>query len=374
MRHLVAFAAVALLVAGCSSSGTTGGVDYKSAGSLPPLEVPPDLTTPREDNRYVVPETAGDKATTLSGYQAGRAQQQAKVGDSSVLPQLANMHVVRDGEERWLVVDNETPDRLWGLVKDFWQENGFLVRTDMPAAGVMETDWAEKRANLPQGGIRGVLNKYLGQAYETSARDKFRTRMERTADGKGSEIYISHRGMEEIISNEKNATTVWQPRPSDPGLEAEFLRRLMVRLGADEQVAKQQVAAAQTSTERAVLKKGPDGIEQLAVLEPFDRTWRRVGLALDRVGFTVEDRNRQQGLYFVRYADPEAEMAKKNGEKGFFARLFSGSDSKVKAEQYRVAVKEDKDNSMVQVLDKDGARDNSQTAHRILSLLHEQLK
>ena len=373
MRRAFAVALGALLVAGCGSSSLLSGnkVDYKSAGTLPPLEVPPDLTTPKEDNRYVVPDSAS-KATTLSGYQAGRAQS-VNAGDATVLPAVANMHIERAGDERWLVVSNDPPEKLWGLVKDFWQENGFLIKLDRPEAGVMETDWAENRAKLPNDGLRSLLGTYLGQAYSTSERDKFRTRMEHTPDRKGTEIYISHRGMEEVISNQQNASTIWQPRAPDPGLEAEFLRRLMVRLGADEQVAKQQVAASPVS-QRAALKKGADGLEQLEVFEPFDRTWRRVGLALDRVGFTVEDRNRQQGLYFVRYADPEAEMAKKDGEKGFFAKLFSSSDTKVKAEQYRVAVKDEKDNSMVQVLDKDGARDNSQTAHRILALLHEQLK
>jgi outer membrane protein assembly factor BamC len=382
MRRMIVVVLGALLVAGCGTSGVKSDkVAYKSAGSLPPLEVPPDLTTPKEDNRYVVPDASGDKATTLSGYQAGRTQRATSIGDSSVLPSVPNMHVERAGDERWLVVSNEQPEQLWGLVKDFWQQNGFLIKTDMPAAGVMETDWAENRAKLPQDLLRRTLGRLIDQVYSTSERDKFRTRMERTADGKGTEIYISHRGMEEVYANRDpsqsigaTSGTIWQPRPTDPGLEAEFLRRLMVRLGVKEETAKQQVAEAQPGAQRAALKKSADGVEQLEVFEPFDRAWRRVGLALDRVGFTVEDRNRQQGLYFVRYADPETEMAKKDSEKGFFAKLFSSSDKKVKPEQYRVAVKDEKDNSMVQVLDKDGARDKSQTAHRILSLLHEQLK
>jgi outer membrane protein assembly factor BamC len=371
MRRAIVVALGALLVAGCSTSGSNDKIAYKSAGSLPPLEVPPDLTTPKADNRYAMPE-GGESATTLSGYRAGRAAQ-AGIGDGSVLPSVPNMHVVRDGNQRWLVVSNEQPQQLWGLVKDFWQENGFLINTDRPEAGVMETGWAENRAKLPQEGLRGVLGKLIGQVYDTSERDQFRTRLERTADGKGTEIFISHRGMEEVYTNDAQTKTIWQPRPPDPGLEAEFLWRLMVRLGATEQVAKREVASA-PNTARAVLKKGADGVEQLEVFEPFDRTWRRVGLVLDRVGFTVEDRNRQKGLYFVRYADPEAEISKQDSSKGFFARLFSSGDKSVKAEQYRVAVMDEKENSMVRVLDKDGKTDDSQTAHRILSLLHEQLK
>jgi outer membrane protein assembly factor BamC len=110
------------------------------------------------------------------------------------------------------------------------------------------------------------------------------------------------------------------------------------------------------------------------VNEPFDRAWRRVGLALDRVGFTVEDRDRQNGMYFVRYADPEGDMQKKDAERGFLSRLFGSSDPKVKAQQYRVQVKQEKEASLVHVLNKDGGAESSTTAQRIIALLHEQLK
>ena len=373
-----AVVAAAALVAACSTANSLlkgKQVDYKSAQTLPSLEVPPDLTAPGGDNRYSVPG-----ATTASGYQAERAQQQA-ASSNTVLPEVPEMHVERDGNVRWLVVRNETPAQLWPKLKDFWQANGFLVELDEPNLGVMQTNWAENRAKLPQDFLRSALGSLLNQVYSTSERDKFRTRMERTADGKGTEIYISHRGMEEVYANRDSSQaigttsgTVWQPRPADPGLEAEFLRRLMVRLGVKEEVAKQQVAEARPGAQRAALKKGADGVEQLEVFEPFDRAWRRVGLALDRVGFTVEDRNRDKGVYYVRYADPAGQQTQE--KKGLFSWLaFWRSDkNKVVAEQYRVMVKDAKENSIVQVQDKAGATLNSSTAHRILSLLNEQLK
>ncbi len=370
-----AIAAAALLGACQTATELLEGkkVDYKSAGQLPPLEIPPDLTTPTRDNRYVVPET-GKSSATLSGYQAERAQT-AKLGSGSVLPPVEKMRIERAGSQRWLVVA-ETPEKLWPLVKDFWQENGFLVALNLPEAGVMETDWAENRAKLPQDFIRSTLGKLLEQVYSTPERDKFRTRLERSAEG-GCEIYISHRGMYETFVDEGRSSTKWQPRPADPELEAEFLRRLMIRLGAQEEKAKQLVTAA-AQPARAAIKKGLDGAEMLEVFEPFDRAWRRVGLALDRVGFTVEDRDRQKGQYFVRYADPEAEMGKKDAEKpGLLGRLAfwrSTDSAKVKAEQYRVQIKQNSDNSEVHVLNKDGAAVSSQTTRRILSLLHEQLK
>jgi outer membrane protein assembly factor BamC len=357
----------------CSSLNPTDfltqKIDYKSAGTLPPLEVPPDLTTPARDNRFAVPET-GKSTATLSGYQAERQDQQSKAGNV-VLPQMEKMRVERAGSERWLVVQ-EPPERLWPLVKDFWQENGFLVKVEVPEAGVLETDWAENRAKIPQGMVRDLLGKFLDQVYSTAERDKFRTRLERAPDGKATEIYISHRGMKEVYTdNSRMDKTVWQPRDPDPGLEAEFLRRLMVRLGVQEEKAREL-----TANPTAVEKRAELAGDALKVSEPFDRAWRRVGLALDRVGFTVEDRDRQKGLYFVRYADPESDMEKKDGERGMLSRLFSfgSKDSKVKAEQYRVQVRQDSAGSQVNVLNKDGGADSSKTAQRILALLLDQLK
>jgi len=373
MRKLVVVLAV--LAGGCSSvSGMFDSkVDYKAAGQLPPLEIPPDLTAPQRDGRYVVPESARQSAT-LSGYQQER-KEQGRPGASGVLPQVDNIRLERAGSERWLVVQ-EPPDKVWPVVRDFWQERGFLIKQESPEAGVMETDWAENRANLPQDFIRGVLGRFADQVYSTAERDKFRTRLERSPDGKGTEVYISHRGMREVYTTSERGNegqTVWQPRDPDPGLEAEFLRLLMVRMGAHDERAK-LAATSGPQQARAELKKGGDGSELLQVNEPFDRAWRRIGLALDRVGFTVEDRDRQNGLYFVRYADPEGDMQKKDAERGFLSRLFSSGDPKVKAEQYRVQVKQEQETSTVHVLSKDGGAESSRTTQRILGLLHEQLK
>jgi outer membrane protein assembly factor BamC len=383
MRKLLfVTAAAAAVLSGCSwFNSDSSSVDYKSAGSLPPLEVPPDLTSPARDNRYVVPET-GRSSATLSGYEAerrepARAATRAAPGTAALLPELDRMKVERSGTQRWLVVQ-DSPERLWPLIKEFWQQNGFLIRVEVPEAGVMETDWAETRPKVPDGTVRDLLGRLFEGLYSTSQRDKYRTRLERTADGKATEVYISHRGMEELYTTREPTSstqgqTAWQPRPPDPELEAEFLRRLMVRLGAPDEKAKQLAAPGAPSEQRAALVKSNDGTELLQVHEPFDRAWRRVGLALDRVGFTVEDRDRQKGLYFVRYADPEGELQEK--ERGLFSRLFSfGSDSKVKAEQYRVQVTAQSDGSEVHVLNKEGAAERSKTAQRILALLHEQLK
>ena len=349
-------------------------IEYKSAGRLPPLDIPPDLTRPSSDDRFVVPDGPGRGTATYSDYRRDR-DGRADPGSSTVLPKLDDARVERAGTQRWLVLKGE-PDKLWPVVKEFWQEIGFIVNVEMPEAGVMETDWAENRARVPDGAIRNALGKLLDAVYSTSERDKFRTRLERGAEPGTTEVYISHRGMEEVYTSlasgtAQGADTKWQPRPSNPELEAEMLRRMMVRLGVQEERARLQVAGA-ASPPRATLTKGGGG-STLALNEQFDRAWRRVGLALDRVGFTVEDRDRSKGLYFVRYIDPGIDNQTAEN-RGWFSRLkFWGSDPK-KAEQYRVMVKDMGERAEVNVLDKEGAREQSVTANRILTLLHEQLK
>jgi outer membrane protein assembly factor BamC len=177
-----------------------------------------------------------------------------------------------------------------------------------------------------------------------------------------------------VYVNEGKTETRWQPRPAEPELEAEMLRRLMVRLGVEESRSKTMLANEKPQ-DRAKLTRAVDGAGTLTIQESFDRAWRRVGLALDRVGFTVEDRDRSQGMYYVRYIDPEA-GAKKKDEKGWLDKLaFWKSDKGVDSKtQYRIHVLGDGPDSNVRVLTREGGVDNSETARKILGLLHEQLK
>ncbi|MCE9568578.1 MAG: outer membrane protein assembly factor BamC [Rhodocyclales bacterium] len=366
------------VLAGCGGNilPESKKIEYKSAGKLPPLEIPPDLTQQSRDERYVVPDVSSSKGSaTYSAYSSERSGQARTTTAQDLLPQVDKMRIERSGTQRWLVVGG-APDKLWPGVKEFWQELGFLVNVEVPEAGIMETDWAENRAKIPQDAIRSTLGKVFDSLYSTAERDKFRTRLEKGAEPGTVEIYISHRGMYEIYTNEGRSDTKWQPRPADPELEAEMLRRLMVRLGVEESRAKTMVAAEQRQ-DRAKLSRATDGAGALLLEEAFDRAWRRVGLALDRVGFTVEDRDRSQGLYFVRYVDPDIDGKKKDDDKGFLSKLMfwkGGAADKPTQAQYRIQVKTVGETTTVQVLTREGGIDRSDTSRRILGLLHEQLK
>jgi outer membrane protein assembly factor BamC len=366
MRLFPLFLMVALTASGCGIIESKK-IDYKSAGKLPTLEVPPDLTAPTGDNRYAIPDTQGGGTATLSTYSQERKTAPATSG--TLLPTQDKVRIERAGTQRWLVVQ-ATPQQVWPVIKDFWQETGFIINLESPETGVIETDWAENRANIPQDAIRRTLGKVLDGLYSTPERDKFRTRIEQGKDG--TEIYISHRGMMEVYATEGKDKTVWQPRPADPELEAEMLRRLMLRFGVDQGRADVLLAKQQTPEQARILKDA--GAPVLEMDESFDRAWRRVGLALDRVGFAVEDRDRSKGIYFVRYIDPEADNASKRDD-GILAKLAFWRSNKDKASpQLQIVVNEAGDKSRVNVSGVEGKPVDASTQTRIINLLHKELK
>jgi outer membrane protein assembly factor BamC len=377
-KKMALFTLMVAGLAGCSSVNSMlegSSVDYKSAGKIttPNLAVPPDLTQLQRDNRFSVPEANTTGVATASSYTLAQTTKPDPEKQQVIAPKSeGDMHIERDGSQRWLVI-KATPEALWPRIKEFWQDSGFLIDVESPDTGIMETDWAENRAKIPQDFIRNSLGKVFDSLYSTGERDKFRTRLERDANG-NTDIFISHRGAEEVLTGSEKSTSVWTPRAPDPSLEAEFLARLMVRLGADETRAKVDVAnAPDLQNPRSKLQKDASGA-YVQVNESFDRSWRRVGLALDRVGFTVEDRDRAKGMYFVRYVDQTVDAKATN--QGFFSKIFSSSKKEDKtAQRYRILVKEiNGSGSHVSVLNNDGQPEVSKIADNILSLLNEQLR
>ena len=370
----------------CSSSGgllESDTIDYKSAKKSNSLEMPPDLVSPRQDERYAMP-AGGTGAATWSDYHDERNAQSQRVGSEDVLVQVPDMHIERSGEQRWLVIEHADAAKLWPELRMFWEQLGFNIQTDRPDIGIMETDWAEDRAKIPQDFIRRTIGKVFDQAFSTGLRDRFRTRIEIDARAPTGtvNVYISHRGMEEVYADKNKDRTVWQPRPSDPELEAEMLRRLMIHLGIDKQKAADKLAAsagaaagtaAPASPVQATLVAEDGQPPFLRIGLDFERAWRQVGVALDRSDFTVEDRNREEGLYYVRYIDTDQARA----EKGFFAKLaFWRGDAPINSE-FRVQLKSDGGDSartIVRILNAQNQPESSETARRILSLLHEKLQ
>ncbi|MGD2140966.1 MAG: outer membrane protein assembly factor BamC [Burkholderiales bacterium] len=366
LTTIISCAVITVLALGACSTSKQGKIDYKSAKSLPPLEVPPDLAVPDSSTQF---DVVGKDGTTYSDYTRARAAAKDSAGQD-VLPTLENMRVERDGQYRWLVVQMD-PKEIWQPLREFWQENGFLLARESPEIGFMETDWAENRALVSNSWFRRTF-AFMGaeNAFSYPERDKFRTRVERGDAPGTTDIYISHRGVVQIATREGTINrTVWEARPRDPELEAEMLYRLMARLGA----TKGQIEQARNEpppAPRAELASGPNDVSYLELPDSFDRAWRRVGIALDFIGFTVEDQDRSTGEYFVRYNDPDAEQ-----ERSGLARLAFWKDDKPVAQKYRIRVSKGKDDgSEVHVLDDTGKVLANSTSSRILVLLRDQLQ
>lgn len=370
LNVLACAAGLTCLLAACSSLEESK-IDYKSASQAPTLSVPPDLTQLKRDSRYQVAGTGPSSALANSNAGAPRAINDAGTATN----QAGNAKIVRTGTQRYLVVQR-TADSVWEPLREFWKDNGFVLSTDQAELGIMETEWAENRAKLPQDFIRKTVGKMFDSLYSTGERDRFRTRVERTANG--LEITITHRGMAEIYTSPLKDQTVWSPRPADTELEIEFLRRLMLRLGGQEQTATNNNVAALATTSMPqstglaadVKLSKVNQLPAIEIKDGFDRAWRRVGVAIDRTGFTVEDRDRAQGVFFVRYAPPGSP----DKEPGFFAKLFSSEKAAPALAKYRIAVTSKGDVSTVQVQGADGIAETSANAEKIIKLLADEIK
>jgi outer membrane protein assembly factor BamC len=379
-------AAMLALVAGCSGFGFKTD-EYKGASSRAarPLEVPPELTTPTSDDRYAVPDPRAQTAYSQYSQRTPGAAPTAG-GVPGVLPPISGARMERQGDQRWLVVKGD-PARVYKEVRDFWIDSGFSLARETPDVGIMETDWFEDRARIPDDIVRRTIGRVAPNMFSTPRRDKYRTRLEKGSEPGTVEVFVSNRQVEEVLNTNMD-TSKWTPRPADRELEAEMLARILAKLGNNERVAAATPAPAASATGKpgaaaatpaaaqpvnAALEN--KGAGPLVVNDGFDRAWRRVGLALDRVGFTVEDRDRSKGLFFVRYIDPEADAASRKDERFVDKLMFWKSPPKRDQPQYRIYVADaGAGMSQVTVQNGQGAAENSSTGRRILALLFEQLK
>lgn len=359
--------AVLVSLVSCSTLGSDGKrIDYGAAAmQVPTLEVPPDLTMPGSDERYRMPGDTGAVATYSDYSKGGNAQ------SSAVLPDIPGVRLERNAAQRWLLVSDK-PENVWSVARSFWKESGLSIKSEEPAAGVMETDWVENRAKFPQAGFQNDGDQMIsGSVYSVGERDQYRTRLERSKDGAGTEVYITHRGLQEVFSNDKRVSQ-WQASGNDPEKEAIMLQRLMVRFGSSEARATDALAAsraipvaaasavaaaspAMTSPATVIapepagtasLREIADGNTIIVVSDPFDRSWRKVGLAIEGAGLAVEDKDREKGIYYLRPIKLES---------GWLDKLKFWKSNEDTVRHYRVNVKDGGSSSEVSITDQSGA-------------------
>lgn len=362
MKHLrttAATVAAVCLATGCGIAAENKKYDYKSpsgTATAKALEVPPELT-PISPGGIVAPN---DMPASTEPSSPG-----------TVLPITQDASIERDGSLRWLQI-KQPADKVWPVVVQFWKDQGFQLSREDAATGIVETEWTENRSKLPNDFMRRTFGSSFDRMFSSGEKDRYRARLERRPDG-NTEVFISQQRKVEDFTDTTKSETRWFIRPADAEAEAEMLTLLMQQFGVPATQAKaavQQTATPATAAAATVDKSKTANTEVLQTLtlnDGFDRAWRRVGLTLDRGGFTVTDRDRSHGLYFIRYADPDAE--RKNG---LFGTLFGDKDTR--AEEYQLEIIEHSGKCSLRVLDKDGKPSQSETAQRITRLLQEQLK
>ncbi|MDX2504112.1 MAG: outer membrane protein assembly factor BamC [Gammaproteobacteria bacterium] len=345
-------------------------VDYKKQSrDVEPLEIPPDLTSATYDELMVVPDINTGGSASFEDY--AKERQGSTIGVDRVLPEQKNIKLIREGVDVRHLVITGTKTQVWEKMREFWLNSGMLIKRENPSTGILETEWAENRADIPQDFIRSALSYVMEAFYSAGTRDKYRVRIEESEQPEKINLYLTHYGMEEVIENDTTERTIWKPRPRDPELEAEMLGRMMVYMGVEEQKAKTMLARSATKkVDRATISRNAQGNSRLVVKETFPRAWRRTGVALDRISFVVEDRDRENGVYYVQYVDPLAE------EKGGFLSGLKFWQDKTAVDQskYQIKLLARGDDTVIIVLDSNGQPDTSKTSYRILNLLHEQLK
>ncbi len=363
--RLMALIGLLSLLSACSSTVSGEKADYKKqVQAKENLEIPPNLTSGLIKDSMKVPDITPDSSATYSDFSHNRQGRVNNLAVTGVLPKIDKITVRRDGDQRWLEIEGSA-DEVWYQVVEFWRDSGLLLVEQDPIIGIMKTDWLEERADIDMGGITELFRKALDTVYSSATRDQFRVRLERSEKEGIINLFLTQRGMEEQLKGE---TLFWVPTPNQPELEAIMLRRLMVFMGIDDAHAAHDLAQEEKRKQRSKLIKSEERVV-LQIDETFARAWRLTGVALDRVGFAVVDRDRSNGIFFVRYDDPD-----KESEEGWFSSLFS-SDEKIDDEnQYQVQLVEQDGKTELSILDHAGQANNSSTANRILSLLHEQIR
>lgn len=369
-----------LVLSGCGSKTVKNmfpdqTLEYKSSREASEnLEVPPDLVSGSFDDALDVPSVAG--GATYSDYAAGQARRTTRSSSGEVLPEVAGVELERSGRERWLDV-NASPQTVWSRVVSFWREQGILLVQQNPTVGTMTTDWLENRAEIRRDFITRMMRKVADGLHSTSTRDQYRVRIDKSNRRGWTEVHLTHTGMSErLVEQAAGGTerTVWEPSGSDSDKEAAMIRRLMLYLGAPraqaDAVRTGATGGSSIASPARLVAEG--GGQVLLIADEFRRGWRMTGSALDRAGFTVDDRDRSRGVYYVRYEN--ADEVPQQKKKGWMSRMAfwrkSGVDS---VKQYQIQVQGDERQTRVSVLDANGNLDTSASAGTILALLKDQM-
>ena len=411
MRKLIGLPILALILCSCSFKPLTDkfnevtAPDYVNSSKAEKLQVPPDLSEYETSNSYNVPGAA-------TSYTDFENQRNRKIEKVELLKEPDGIKLVKSGNFRWLIV-NKSPDKIWPHLEDFWYEQGFNMKKMNRRLGVMETEWTAPQNIEEELSFGDTMDVWLKSLTGSDEKTKFRTRLEKGSQANSTEIFISHRNREGLNSERleaidratqntyvpervysipeyksddepKEATLPGDTELTEVDVEvnAEIMRRLLVFLGMQDLDAKKIVEKPKVIT-KAEMVNDDDG-SSIKLKEPFDRSWRRVSIALDMIGFLTEDRDRSKGLYFVTYTDLDIGEADKKAkeEEGWLDSIDFWSDDEaeemaeeetgvkdgdIRKKRQRGKQKEDEgvlDVDAARAINKGGANENEGAAYK----------
>tara|TARA_B110000503_G_scaffold14484_1_gene19800 strand:- start:242 stop:1588 length:1347 start_codon:yes stop_codon:yes gene_type:complete len=368
MKKIITISIFSMLV-GCSAIGLEEPEiiekitqpDYVNSSKAKRLEIPPDLSEIEGSRAFSVPGEA-------KSYKDYKEKQNSKPEVAKLIDKPDGMKIIKSGALRWLVV-NKDAETLWPHVKAFWEDMGFGIKLSNKRTGVMETEWIKTSELLDKNaGTLSRFDAWLDSMSGFADRRKFRTRVEPGQEPGTTEIYLSQRSaasgtsehqriLEERAQGgtwsnkiydiqehksegkEEKSLDISEDRKLDDfEIDSELLTRLMIKLGYSDLDAKQIVNNPVVKERAKFITQGNESYIKL--FDPFDRSWRRLSLALDIIGFITEDKNRSDGILYVKYKNLELPSGPKKRDEGILDSLAFWKDDE--PDEAKEDTKEDK--------------------------------
>lgn len=303
-------------IAACSTVDSQAAFTSAAPRATDSLATPPGLNSPDLTTSYKMIAAPGQ-----TSYQ---------------VPEVTGMNIQTGGSQRWLVIESQTVDKIWPMMRSYVTQIGLTVKYQNLATGVMQTDWASRNTKVPQGEpIRDFFSWVgLGSMYSLNSMFMYRVTLWQNGNNvvvmatnyEMNETYegCSGKGMDVASSYTSSDAqrTKWIPIPSNPQLELEFLTQYMVFSGAPESAVQQQVKQVKAAPQNAIYTDN-----QVVVNDLIDRAWWRTGLALDRVGLGVIDKNRTLNEYYVYPLQAQID----NPDPSFLQKWFSSESNGISA-------------------------------------------
>lgn len=363
--------------------------DYQKSKTLPPLDVPPDLSTTESDGAMTIPGE-GTKTATLKAYenrnkrqnQAGAATKQAtqQQGDTTAATAAVAASIPApplDADGGSLISTQGDKTDVWNRLRDFMAGKGYQLDLDDLELGYMETKWSEpvtedghtyryKFKIYSEPNLRpGVTSLYIDNEQQ-----------EQVDRGDGNLVWVDHdksRDAERMIAGEINVYF------NGRAALQEYPQRAASTPAASNTGTAQPQASISTPASAAVAASGQGGMAQiqdlgnnkvlLAIPEEYTLAWRKTGQALQRAGLEINGNNQDKGLYHIIY------RGAKPKDTGWTAKLkklkFWGKD-KDEGTAYRVALTGVGEKTEIVILNEDGSWADSDVTEKLLSMIQTQ--